>query len=118
MAHGDKPKYDKEKAAEILGKYVIIGITYNDHNDNYLRQEQYHGTVIAVDENMGISIELKGVHDGEIYTLPPEPQTFLPAKPGIYAFRSTEEEIEDPDYMTTWTITAPHPENRPPKDEF
>jgi hypothetical protein len=118
MSLDDHPKYDHEKAALILGKYVIVGITFNDHNDNYLRQEQYHGIVVAVDESKGITIELKGAREGEFYTLPPEPQTFLPAKPGIYSFRSTGEEVEDPDYMTTWIITAPHPENIPEKDGF
>jgi hypothetical protein len=113
-----KPEYDHEKAVLILGKYVMIGITFNDHNDKFLRQEQYHGIVIAVDEEMGISIELKGSREGETYLLPPVPQSFKAAEPGTYTFRSTKEDIENPDYLTTWTMTEPHPENRPKKEDI
>ena len=30
---------------------------------------------------------------------------FIAARPGLYKLETTGEEIEDPDYFSTWTIT-------------
>ena len=45
--------------------------------------------------------------DGEVLTLPPNPDAFTDAKPGIYRLRSTGEEVVDPDLTTVWTIREP-----------
>jgi hypothetical protein len=110
MDKNKKPEFDKLKASKIIGKYIIIGLTINDHNDKFIEQIQYHGIILEANENIGVKIALKGVHDGEIYTLPPFLKPIVPAKPGTYMLHSTNEEIENPDYQTTWIVNKPKPE--------
>ena len=88
----------------LLGKYVLVGITRIDHDGTLLEKTECHGTVALVDGDLGIKIRLS---DGEELTLPPDPDAFRDAKPGIYRLRSTGEEVVDPDLTTVWTIREP-----------
>lgn len=65
MEADGRPPFDHAKAAEMIGKYVIIGMTFNDCNDNFLRQEQYHGIILSAEEGRGIEVALKGANEGE-----------------------------------------------------
>jgi hypothetical protein len=51
-----------------------------------------------------VTVRLQGRREGETYVLPAHASAFEPADPGSYRLRSTGETIEDPDYLTTWTI--------------
>ena len=62
-----------------------------------------HGVVSAIDEH-GIKIRLS---DGNWFNLPPDLRSIKLAPRGQYRVRSTGETINDPDLMTTWTITQP-----------
>jgi len=62
-----------------------------------------HGVVSAIDEH-GIKIRLL---DGNWFNLPPDLRSIKLAPRGQYRVRSTGETINDPDLMTTWTITQP-----------
>jgi len=117
MPDTGQPHFDPEKAAALVGAYVIVGITYNDHNDKELSQEQFHGVVMEAHPERGITIGLKGVRAGETFTLPPDLDTFKKAGTGTYRFRTTGEEIVAPDFLTTWVMTEPHPENRPDPEQ-
>jgi hypothetical protein len=88
----------------LLGKYVLIGITRIAADDTLLEKGEHHGRIALVDPDEGIKVVLS---DGEVLTLPPDPDSFHPAKPGIYRLRSTGEEVVDPDFTTTWTIREP-----------
>jgi hypothetical protein len=55
----------------------------------------------VIDGHAGIKVTLA---DGDDLTLPPNPDAFRDAMPGIYRLRSTGEEIVDPDLTTVWTI--------------
>jgi hypothetical protein len=87
--------------ASLLGKYVLIGITRIAADDTLLEKGQHHGRIALVDPDEGIKVVLS---DGEVLTLPPDLDSFHPAKPGVYVLRSTGEEIVDPDFTTAWTI--------------
>ncbi|HZK81678.1 MAG TPA: hypothetical protein VFC46_11435 [Humisphaera sp.] len=54
-----------------------------------------------------IVIDLEDSNDPCV--LPPDLRSLKPARPGIYRLRSTGQEIENPDYLTTWTC-----KKRPP----
>jgi hypothetical protein len=104
-----KPKYDTTKADEIMNKHVIIGITKLDKEDVIIERIQMHGNIIRVDPNKGVTILLEP--SKEEYVLPPDLSAFHEAPPGEYRFTSTGEIVVNPDYMTTWTISAPKSEN-------
>ena len=103
----DEPVFDPVKAAEMLGKTVLIGVTYEKADGSLIEQRQFFGTIRAVDETQ-IQVELE---DGTPFGLPPDTRAFFEAPPGEYRLRSTGEVIEDPDYTTVWTSTAPPTSN-------
>jgi hypothetical protein len=93
----------------LIGKRILIGITYLDHDDKVLRQEQLHGVILAADEGSPIRIGLKGSRDGEEFSLPPDLSALEDAPPGEYRLRGSGEVVVDPDLLTTWTVQKPRP---------
>ena len=88
----------------LLGKYVLIGITRISAEGDLLEEGQCHGRIALVDPDLGIKVVLS---DGEVLILPPDPDSFREARPGVYRLRSTGEEVVDPDLTTVWTIREP-----------
>lgn len=89
---------------ELLGKGVLVGITRVDHNDEPISQEQFHGYVESLDDNL---VHIRVASSGEDFTLPPEPAAFVRARPGHYRLRSTGEVVVDPDFSSSWTVRSP-----------
>lgn len=112
-AHSDSQPpadvWDDRTAAEVIGKIVLIGLTHLAHGDAPVSYEQLHGRIASGDRKQGFRIELQGMRSGEDYWLPPQTDTFVRANPGTYRLRSTGEEVENPDYISNWTINPPPP---------
>jgi hypothetical protein len=92
--------------AQYIGKRVLVGLTYLDHEKTVIKQLQFHGTINRITDE-GIFID-RADSTGE-FSLPPDTESLRPAKPGEYRLRTTGEVVVDPDYTTTWTINAPPP---------
>jgi hypothetical protein len=90
------PPVDVDFARTLPGKLVLIGITVEDRHGQFLRQEQFHGTVVSADPEAGIELALRGRHDGETKWLPPATHLFEPAPPGTYTLRTSGEQVVDP----------------------
>ncbi|MFX0094229.1 MAG: hypothetical protein ACFFBD_21000 [Candidatus Hodarchaeota archaeon] len=99
-------KSKKRKLKELMGTYILIGITHLDYEGNIIRQDQYHGTFEFMDDH-GVHIRLK--NSGELFTLPPELLAFKKAEPGHYRLRSTGEVVIDPDFIAVWTVHPSSP---------
>ena len=65
----------------LIGKYVLVGITRIDAAGSLLEKGERHGRITSVDGHAGIRVTLA---DGVVLTLPPNPDAFRDAKPGIY----------------------------------
>jgi len=102
----DLPVFDPAAFAALLGKRMLIGITYLRADETVESQEQMFGTVTLPDLN-GIEIALEGKRQGKVFKLPPDLRAIEPAKPGVYTLRSTKETVLDPDYLATWTVKSP-----------
>lgn len=96
-----KPKYDEKKAQELVGKDIIIGLTYLDNNDNIIERKQLYGDIIRITES-GVFIIIRNT--GEEFSLPPQLEAFEKAPEGEYRFKTTGEVIINPALMTTWTV--------------
>jgi hypothetical protein len=90
----------------LVGKTVLIGITRLDHDDELIEKTEKFGRIASVDPNDGIKVD---VGEPELFTLPPNPEYFNDARPGVFRLRSTGETVEDPDLTTIWTIKEPPP---------
>jgi len=102
-----RPPFDSRRAAALIGKYVIVGVTDYDFERRVLAQRQVHGVVVVADAERGVAISLKGQHLGETVWLPPDLRSVKRARPGEYHLRSTGEVITDPDFVCTWVASAP-----------
>jgi len=102
-----RPPFDERRAAALVGKYVLIGLTYHDADGRFLEQRQIHGMIVGADAQHGIEVELKGASSGETYRLPPDLRPLQPAAPGEYRLRATGEVVIDPDLLCTWSVTKP-----------
>jgi len=102
-----KSRLDESKASKYVGKTVLIGLTYLDHNEELIEQRQCVGTILTFSNEQGIRIRLQG--SNEMFDLPPDQRGIRMAKPGTYRLRSTGEEVVNPDFLATWTITKPPP---------
>ncbi len=100
---GEGPKDDWAAEAEsLLGKTVLVGLTFVNEQDEALEQTQYHGFIESADERDGFAV--RRADTGEVEWLPPDLRAFETAARGEYRLRSTGEVVVDPDLLSTWTI--------------
>jgi hypothetical protein len=98
--------FDAALAESLIGKRVLVGITYENRRGEMMRTEQVFGTVSSADPR-GIRVALDGVRHGETKWLPPSTGVFRPAPRGEYRLRSTGEVVVDPDFTAQWTVKQP-----------
>lgn len=96
-------KLSKIKLSDLVGKTILIGLTYYTANNEFIEQKQYWGKVVESNEN-GIMVKL---NDGKDFRLPPDLSSTQVAAPGEYRLRSTGETVVNPDFLTTWNINRP-----------
>jgi len=99
--------FDTSLAADLIGKRILIGITYLNADGDLESQQQLHGIVECASETEGVLIKLQGVYAGKELSLPPDTSAISRAEPGIYRLRATGEEVENPDYLCTWEVHQP-----------
>ena len=85
---------------DLLGKVLLVGITYYTRDDEFIEQKQFYGTVIEANNSI-IRIKQK---DGTEFTVPPDLSSTQKARPGEYKLRSTGEVVVDPDFLATWNL--------------
>ena len=90
----------------LVGKTVLIGVTRLDHDDELIERTEKFGRIVSVDPHSGIKVD---VGEPDFFVLPPNPEDFHEARPGVYKLRSTGETVRDPDLTTIWTIKEPPP---------
>ena len=98
------PALDGAFVRQVLGKRVLVGITHLKRSGEVIEQRQLHGVIETISPEEGVVIRLP---DGAAFRLSPDLRELQPAAPGMYRLRSTGEEIENPDYLWTWTVTRP-----------
>lgn len=108
-----RPEWDEARAASLVGKVVLVGMTYAEGHQRQGEQEQFFGVVAETDPQRGVLLELSGSRAGERRWLPPHVQNFFEADPGDYRLRSTGEVVSDPDFVSTWTITRNASDSQP-----
>ncbi len=90
---------------DLVGSRVLVGVTCLDPEGHLLTQFQTHGIVAAVREDAILVTR----SDGSAYGLPPAPELFEVAEPGVYTMNETGESVEDPDFLASLTVTIHDP---------
>jgi len=101
-----RPPFDEELAASYVGKYILVGLTFLDPYGRESQRQQLHGVILSASPE-GVLIELYGAHAGQTWNMPPALEAIRPAEPGRYTLHATEEVIDDPDLLASWTIRKP-----------
>ena len=96
---------DKEKTEEMIGKLVLVGVSYCDADGQVLDDQQFFGTVLRVNAKDGLVIA-SGL-DGSEVSLPPYLEQYSPADPGTYTLKSIDRVVTNPDYISTWRVYPP-----------
>jgi hypothetical protein len=98
------PPLDPGLVASVLGKTVLLGLSIVRPNGDVIEYRQLHGIIERVHPSDGVLVRRP---DGSECFLPPDLRGLEEAPPGTYRLRSTGEEIQDPDFLWTWTVTQP-----------
>jgi hypothetical protein len=85
----------------MVGKHVLVGLTYVDEHEELIRKEQKHGVIVEANES---SVWVRAVASDEEFSLPPDLEAFEPAPEGKYTLRGSGEVVNDPDLLVSWTI--------------
>ena len=102
---GEKGLWDDEHARSLVGKRVLVGLTYRDHDGAVVETVQYHGTIVDVNAQDGVAVSPVGLD--ELFWLPPDLRAFEKAPRGAYRLRSTGEVVLHPDLLCSWTVREP-----------
>lgn len=86
---------------EYIGKLLLIGISFVSKNDELIEQYQTHGCIEKIEKNGLMRIRRNGL---PVFTIPFDESAISKAEPGTYHERSSGMEIENPDFLTSWSV--------------
>ena len=98
--------FDAAQAATLVGKYILIGVSYANSKGELEGSMSMHGVIASASPD-GIRVSLKGTREGESWNMPPNLTAISPAEPGRYNLRETGEAIDNPDFLAVWTVAKP-----------
>lgn len=98
-------QFNPERAEEMLGKHLLIGLTIHDHLDEVVDRVQLHGDIIRINQEEGVVVRLHP--SGVEYAMPAVLSAYEEAPPGDYHLQATGEVVSNPDLMATWIVYEP-----------
>lgn len=96
------------KDSDYIGKYVLAGITEVDREDNVIARFEKHGQISSISPE---GIVIVNPNTGEEFTLPPAVEHLQKARPGRYHLKSGDDVVDDPDFVSVWTVAPGKGEN-------
>ena len=97
--------FDPKQAERMIGKTVLVSLTCMNDFGDLEAFEQFAGEIVRINNEDGLVV--KRQDDGEDFSLPPDLDHYLPAKPGQYQLAESETVIENPDFTVEWDIYPP-----------
>lgn len=97
--------WDEDFARNLLGRTLLVGITYLEQDGSIAERQQIFGTVQSCNAKTGIVITLK--ESGETFTVAPILEAIEPAKPGVYQMKDSDNVIINPDFTAMFSVTRP-----------
>lgn len=94
--------WDPVFAEALLGKTLLMNLTFLDDDGEVVERQQFFGVVIDATEDEGIVVDLMGEHDGDTYTLPPQTSAIKAAETGVISLAG-----DRPDFVVSWIIHGP-----------
>lgn len=85
-----------------IGKTALVGISVYSSSGELEERYQYFGEIVSIDDVISIQTS-----EGSVKTLPPDIKSFKKAPKGIYMLKFNGEQIINPDFVTSWSMTKP-----------
>ncbi len=85
---------------DLINKIIIIGINFFDSENELLEQYQTYGKIKSIRNGL-LLVERENEPD---FQLPNDENAIEVAFPGIYRERCSGKEIENPDFITRWSV--------------
>lgn len=101
---------DEEQARSVIGMRVVVELTYVDARGAVQSVEDFVGVVDRVNLEDGLVLRLASSQER---ALPPDLSNLQPAVPGAHRLKSTDEVVENPDYVAAWTVPVQAPAGLP-----
>lgn len=96
---------DASAFAELIGKHLLIGLSFYDKNGNLESLVEHDGVIVAASRGDGIVIRRSDT--GERFAIPPALDHLYSAQPADYKLRSTGRVVSNPDLLATFDIYPP-----------
>lgn len=96
--------FNKRVARSLKDKHVIVGLTYLNKSGKAYKRIQYHGSVLSVDPKDGVEIWENGT--AKVQSLPPDLRAWSRAKDGTYTARTSGEEVDNVDFISSWVVLS------------
>jgi hypothetical protein len=93
---------------DLVGKVILIGVTYTDARDNIRCRKQWWGTVEKASMSEGVCVNLSDSSGPCVF--PPDLRAVRRAAPGEYRLKESGEVVTDPDFLATWVCVEADPE--------
>ena len=97
-------EFDAEFADELIGKTILVGLTYVEQDDTVVKRQQKFGKITSCDPESWIVVEQE---DGETFEIAPIMDAIEYARAGIYRLKGSGREIQNPDFVAQFTIRKP-----------
>jgi len=91
-----------EQLAHLVGRRLLVGITFRDPQGTVVESDQFCGVVLEVGD--GVVVVDRGGDEPAV--LPAEVAAYEVATPGRYVLAGSGEAVVDPDYLTVWDVQA------------
>lgn len=105
----DPPEgFSEEQAAALQGASVVVWLTHIDGFGEPVFEVQFHG---YVEEVAADGVALRRTDSGEVEWLPPLPDAYEPADPGLYTLHPGGEQVQSPEFRCKWLVHAPSPDD-------
>lgn len=93
-----------EQLTGLVGQRLLVGISYLDDDGKVSSAQQFCGRVLEVGDGV-VVVERPG--EPEPAVLPADAAAYRPAASGRYTLTGSGETVVNPDYVTTWRVSAP-----------
>ena len=84
-----------------IGKTILVGISVFSAEGELIDRYQYFGEIVSIGKDV---IRIK-TDEGDSRTIPPDFSAIEKAQKGIYTLKSNGRQIENPDFISSWSVT-------------
>lgn len=98
-------EWDADFAEQLHGSTLLVGLTYLKPDGTFVSREQIFGRVEILNEEQGIGLRRDDTQ--ELVMIAPMLDAVDYAEPGICHLKDAGREIENPDFVASFTVTMP-----------